>query len=460
MSDASTLRMLLRQTDGSAPSIQQAAAAMMKHYDKSPGVSVVEWRNALHQARLDQHLPLLYVANETLQTSKRNRGNKFLEAFSPILGQALAFVCQENPSVVEKVRRTVKIWGDRRVFSLRYVTELLKGLDRYRDGPPSSSSPALPLRSSPPSSGRFSPPTLPPNPSKPPTPPPQQPKAKPTNAPFDIDRAMAPDSEDDASSSSSPDKDDGDDDLFGGSSQKILNIDLDLDKAAEASQSGQLSVPRKRRRTSGSAKATNKRRPQVLSTSSLMDLWTRVSSLQQRFDTTQTLLASIPSEYLQDADEDDAMAQLDTLVGDELLNQYKTVVQQEKRVAEQRKELHEVAQKRKTLEQEAIRYLPWLEHALKQDKEDLAFCAKVQEQLREIQSIHGLAKAARQERLDQELKFQQEMEEKQRKKQEEEERQKFLEMAMSKETEAKPGMVWNNATKEYQYRNTDESWRD
>ena len=36
----------------------------MKHYDKSSGVAVTEWRNALHQARQDQHLPLLYVANE------------------------------------------------------------------------------------------------------------------------------------------------------------------------------------------------------------------------------------------------------------------------------------------------------------------------------------------------------------------------------------------------------------
>ena len=69
--------------DGSAPAIQATAGAMMKQYDKSPGVAVVEWRNALHQARGDQHLPLLYVANEVLQNSTRNRGNKFLEAFSP-----------------------------------------------------------------------------------------------------------------------------------------------------------------------------------------------------------------------------------------------------------------------------------------------------------------------------------------------------------------------------------------
>ena len=123
------LRELLRKIDGTAPLIQGCAGAMMKLYDRASGVAVVEWRNALQQARPDQLVPLLYVANEVLQTSKRNRGNNFLEAFSPILGQSLRFIAEQHsatPSVVEKVRRTVKIWGDRRVFSIRFVNELLQ----------------------------------------------------------------------------------------------------------------------------------------------------------------------------------------------------------------------------------------------------------------------------------------------------------------------------------------------
>ena len=88
--DQSTLRGLLRNIDESAPSIQKTAAAMVKLYAQAP-VAVTEWRNALqnaasHHHSRDQLLPLLYVANETIQTSKRNRGNKFLEAYSPILG--------------------------------------------------------------------------------------------------------------------------------------------------------------------------------------------------------------------------------------------------------------------------------------------------------------------------------------------------------------------------------------
>ena len=92
---------------------------MMKHYDRSASVAVNEWRNSLATCEPAQLLPLLYVANEVLQTSKRNRGNKFLEAWSPVLGKSLQHICARDPSVVEKVRRTVKIWADRRVLSIR-----------------------------------------------------------------------------------------------------------------------------------------------------------------------------------------------------------------------------------------------------------------------------------------------------------------------------------------------------
>jgi hypothetical protein len=43
---------------------------------------------------------------------------------------------------------------------------------------------------------------------------------------------------------------------------------------------------------------------------------------------------------------------------------------------------------------------------------------------------------------------------------EDEERKRLLEASLSKQEEAQPGMVWNRNTQEYQYLNTDESWRD
>ena len=439
MADAANLRVVLAQTDVSTEAIQQAARAMMKQYDRSTVVAVTEWRNVLHQARPDQHLPLLYVANETLQNSKRNRGNKFLEAFSPILGQALMFICQKNPSVVEKVRRTVKIWADRHVFSVRFVNELLKGLESFRNAEYIPAPVAV--------GGSFSPIHGPPEPTR--TPPVA---SRPT---IDIDKELSMDGGESVSDTSVSD----DDDLFGDSGDRLLNIDLDLDKAASAAkkEDSKSDVNRKRRRPSiiTGGTSTNKRKSSILSTNSLMELWNQVSTLQQRFDNTQTMLAGITPEYLNSSSD-----QIDTLVGDELLDAYKQNQTFQKRVVDQRVELHSIAKKRRSLEQEAVRYLPWLEAALKQDTDDIEFCDKVLLEMKKFEPIHTVTKAAREVRLADEARRQREMEEEEKKKKEVEDRKKFMEIAMAKQTEAEPGMVWNKAAGEYQYRSTDESWRD
>ncbi|CAJ1936495.1 unnamed protein product [Cylindrotheca closterium] len=449
----SDIRSLLRNLDGSAPAIQSAAGAMMKHYGKSSSVAVTEWRNALHQSRPDQHLPLLYVANEVLQNSKRNRGNKFLEAFSPILGQALIYVCQNNGTMVEKVRRTVKIWGDRRVFSIRYVNELLQGMEPYRNGGGSgSSAPAASPSSAPAETdvGRFSPPT--------------KSGSNSSSSPDKSSKGLSEptfDGDADNNSGGNDDDDDDDDDLFGDAGDRMLDIELDLDKAAAVSKgnlnNNNKSKKRGRDGLGGTSPAKLSRRRSVLSTSSLMDLWNKVATLQDTYDHCQGMLSSIDASYL---DESSAMEQIDTLVGDELLQQYKQTLAYEKRVTNQRKELHSIARERRALELEAIRYLPWLETALKQDQDDMAFCLKLEKQVAAVQNIHGLAKAARNVQLETETKRRKAQEELERKKAEEEERKKFMQAATAKVTEAEPGMVWNKATGEYQYLHTDESWRD
>jgi hypothetical protein len=452
MSDALSLRSLLSRTDGSAPAIQSAAGAMMKHYAKSAGVAVVEWRNALHQARQDQHLPLLYVANEVLQNSKRNRGNKFLEAFSPILGQSLIYICQNNTSAVEKVRRTVKIWADRRVFTVRYVNELLTGMDPYRNG---ESAPP-PVRRTSSGGSRASPSAQAAS---------NSPKHKKALASPIPDGAITSPKETPLENDDAESDDDGD--LFGDANDRILDIEIDLDKAAASasargtSESNQqyLTNARKRRRNNANSATSPKvqRRRSVLSTNSLMDLWNKVSTLQDKYDHCQSIISSIDSSYL---DESSVMEQIDTLVGDELLQQYKQTLAYEKRVVEQRRELHNIGQQRRTLELESIRYLPWLEGALKQDQDDAAFCKTLEKQVDAVKHVHGLAKAARTTRLEEEAKRQQEKEALATKKAEEIERKRFMKAATAKVTVAQPGMVWNKATGEYQYRDTDESWRD
>jgi hypothetical protein len=458
---------------------------MMKHYDKSPVVAVNEWRQVLHQGRQDQFLPLLYVANEVLQNSKRNRGNKFLEAFSPVLGQALIYISQNSPSSsVEKVRRTVKIWGDRHVFSIRYVNELVKGLDPYRNGNDggggsrvtTTTKAAVPTSPRSPGGGGFSPvsSTTTTTSNK------NILASPPAKSDDDLNGGGDENGANDSGSINDDDNDDDDDDyddddydLFGNASSSLLKIDVDLDRAAVTASADYTSNDnkKKRRRSDGnggvgdpksvgytsSIQKQSKRRS-ILSTNSLMELWNQVASQQMSYDLVQGSMKELNNpDYL---DEDTINQQIDMLVGDELLQEYKKVLQYEKKIAHARRELYYIAQRRRGLEMEAIRYLPWLETSLKQDQDDIEFCDKYRKQLELFAHVHQPAKIARDGRIQEEAVRQRKEEELRRKREEEEERKRFMESAMSKQTEAQPGMVWNKATGEYQYLNQDEDWRD
>jgi CID domain len=470
---ADSLRTLLTRVDATAPAIQGSASAMMKMYDRSPEVAVVEWRNALHNSNPSQWLPLLYVANEVLQNSKRNRGNKFLEAFSPVLGQSLIFVCQHcDAASVEKIRRTVKIWGDRRVFSVRYINELLKGLEPFRNNnhraAATATAPVVPVASQQASSSTSA------NAE-----PPSKASTTAVQSTSAHAQAAAPSSREDdpdpndydddddpmdilMSDGDDDDDDDGDDDIFGGSDSGgalKLNVELNFDSTPMQSVSA-LDKKRgkfKRRRSStasaGSQSSAIKkaRRRSILSTTSLVELWKGVADLEQSFDRSTSILSDIQLP---------APEALESLVGDELLEHHKTIIKHQHRVSQQRETLYRIATERRTLEQDAVRYIPWLEAALKQDLDDLEFCSKLEDSLTKLKHIHPAIREARDKRVAEDLRFQREQEAKERRRKEDDEAKKFREAALSKETEAKPGMVWNKVTQEYHYLNTDESWRD
>jgi len=504
---SSQLRDSLHQIDLSGPAVQGAAGAMMKHYDKSPGVAVVEWRNALHHAQSEQYLPLFYVANEVLQNSKRNRGNKFLEAFSPILGQSIIFVCDKSsPSIVESIRRTIKIWAERHVFSIRYINELIKKLQPYRNGGNNNNAKkTVNKRSSndddgisSPGGSRFSPVTQPETNST------KQKSSSSLVSPsqnkndtkrrenFDRDMSMNDngddlfgdnnssnhdDDDDDNNNNDGDGEDDDDDDvdLFGNASKKLLKIDVDLDRASTATKSTSGHSKKKRRRSSNElatdggiaviASKSRRRSLTLLSTNSLMELWNQVSSLQTSYERACGKINEINSVndntgHGGSGDDSTKNRGIDTLIGDELLEEYKKVLGYEHQIEYQRRELHSIAQKRRSLELEAVRYLPWLERALQHDQEDIDFCDKYRKQLDLYRHVYEPSKLARDHRLREERHRQEEEEKLRRKKEEEEEQKKFMRSAMAKQTEAQPGMVWNRATGEYQHLNHDESWRD
>lgn len=452
-----SLHSALSRIDMSAPAIQQAAGAMMKHYDRSAGTAVTEWRNSLQIARDDQLLPLLYVANEVLQTSKRNRGNNFLEAFSATLGQALSYMCQRlQPEQVEKIRRTAKIWGDRRVFSVRYVGELLKGLEPYRHGNDRQQTQVSLNKNSQDERdderlGSFSPTQS------------DEEPASPKNTPREDEEVSrseitASPTADDLMRESS-DEDNGDDDdsvgFFRSSGDAQLDVTIDASKVEEVTVSlGKMrSSPSTAKRRRSSTGGGGRKRKSLLSTQSLQDLWRQLSLLQQQYDQSQTLLKGMDPNHLgKDGIED--------LIGDQLLEAYQRNVNYTKLLRTERANLHRVANSKRNLEQEAIRYLPWCHTALQQDDEDLDLCNSIERDLLELKTIHKEASEARDKRKakQQEAARQQQIEK--QKQFEEEERKRLLEAALAKQEEAKPGMVWNKATQEYVYLNTEEDWRD
>ena len=470
MSDS--LRQVLKAVDGSAISIQKAASSMMKHYDKTPAVAVTAWRDVLGSAPSHLFLPLLYVCNEVLQISKRNRGAKFLEAFAGVLGPCLQHMCQRDPGVTEKVRRTVKIWGDRRVFSVRFVQDILKGLEPYRSNNNGSGGTNLPK---PPAShfvdsdkARFSPLAQPGGST------PEKKQAassstggkKTDNKPAstedgddDDDDIMQLLDKDDDEDDVGQDED-SDDDIFASGGESKLSIDIDLDKVGTATPAPRKGSTKRRRssmESTGSQSSASKRRRKrtVLSIPNLVDTLTRLSSLQQNFEYSQLGLQKIDAVLEKTAEED-----LGQLVGDELQISFRQTQDFLKQIQDQRKELHKNAQERHAIEQESIGYINWLEKALQLDEDDIKFCDKLEQEILNFQPIHSEIRKARDLRRAEERRKREEDVERERKRREAEETEKFRRAALQKKTEGGKGLVWNPATREYQELNTDESWRD
>lgn len=447
------LRQVLKAVDGSAPSIQKAASSMMKHYDTTAAVAITEWRNVLSTARPQEFLPLLYVCNEVLQISKRNRGSNFLEAFSAVLGQALQHICQTDPSLTEKVRRTVKIWGDRRVFSVRFVHEILSGLEPYRNGSDadgndsSQNLPTKPRDFVASDDARFSPPALP-------TEKQEKKTATANEDDSDDDIMQILDQDEDPA-----DDDDDDDDIFASGDNK-LEIDIDLDKVGNQPATPRKSVAKRRRssmESTGSASSVVKRRRRrpVQSIVNLVDTLTHLSTLQQNSEYSQLTLQKIDTAIQKQTPEE-----LEQLVGDELQLSFRQVQDFLKQIQDQRKELYGNAQERHTIEQESIGYIPWLEKALQHDDDDIQFCDKLEQEILSFSPVHVEIRKARDLRRAEEQRRQEEEAQRERNRKEQEEADRFRRAALQRQTEGGKGLVWNPTTREYQELNTEESWRD
>ena len=500
---AEELRERLRTVDESAPSIQGAANAMMKHYDRSTTtIAVNEWRNALFSTTITtQYIPLLYVANEVLQNSKRNRGNKFLESFSPILLQSLIYMVQQihqgmvpptAVQLVEKIRRVIKIWADRRVFSTRFVNEVLTGLEPYR-------TPQLQQQQQQHHGVVLAPPHQEPDATF--SPPVEQKDTSSINLDdsqqsnqttvshedilgileaherekFTHGSHPSPDQNNDTNQDYDDDDDD-DDDLFADNNDNndmmigddsenhpSLSIDVNVtDAVAKLAHAGNHPNKRRRRRSSGMSQGGKSERrgsssqtKSTLSNSHFLEIWNQLVENQQKYDMALIMIQQIQAHIASVSDDE-----LSNLVGDELQQAVQQNETDMKRLVQQKRMLHGLANERYILGLEATRYIPWLETSIQQDTDDIQFSIILEEKIRQFMPICQQLQTTRKVMQQEQQRLDDINAEKLRRQKEEEENEKFKRDVLAMQTEAKPGMVWNPTTREYQALNTDESWRD
>lgn len=461
-SNAGSLRQVLQKTDNTAAAIQASANAMMKFYSTSPQIAVSEWRNVLmasSTSTCNSSLSLLYVANEVLQTSKRNRGNKFLEAFSPILESSLRWMCSNfdsAPELVEKVRRTTKIWGDRRVFSVRFVGDLLNSLEEYRNHKTKKKE----LKSSFNNSHD------------------DKTNTSINNAPVKgaREKTSSPSSSVSSFKSNNDLAEDDEDSPFGTRGPSLLDVTIDrnaLQQPPTPSPSHKSTNARKkRRRTSGapspysdkvdddnnlshnhnstSSHQIDRNPPVNLTMSYMSKLLSNLESLEQE----TRKVEDFPSIQEDDLD-------LSNLYGEELIELSKKVNKSIKHVEQHDRALvHFVAQQRRLMEGQFQRFIPWMQHAIQHESKDaLELCEFVEENLLLLQTVHGDACKERERRRDQKAKMEAQQQAETRRKAEEEELKRSLQTVIKKDV--KSGMVWNTTTREYQYLpdHTEESWR-
>lgn len=437
--DPNSLRAVLNKTDPTPQTVQASSRAIMRFYDRSPTNAVNEWRNSIQTCSASQLLPLLYVANEVLQTSKRNRGNKFLEAFSPVLGTTTRFICERDRSVVEKVRRVIKIWGDRRVFSQRYVAELLTGLDALRNQVVPE-----PIVRSPRAANHKPKSILKAN------------KRMDAVAPA---RSQSPTpSIDSVGSDSSP---------FSNQGPSLLQVDVNIEREQVTSSINAKKTSRKRPRDQlekikstnpakkiASSTPTAKRK--VYSTSTLLDLVRKTEVLSSEYHSAKSMVEGCPSSHFSTDPNS-----ISDLVGDDLVKMHDDVRNTDKLLFQQRRKMHSIAKDRRELELDAVKFIPSLKDSLKQDDSELEFCDTLEAKINLLATIIGSARSAREKRRSEEEEKQKKQDAEQRQKEEEAERKKLLQTAIQGKGDS-PGMVYNPATREYQqiHDHTEDDWRN
>ncbi|KAL8730154.1 MAG: hypothetical protein Q9166_004237 [cf. Caloplaca sp. 2 TL-2023] len=124
----------LNETQESIVSVAQWIMFHRRHADRTCTI----WLERMRETTVNKRLTLIYLANEVVQQSKARRKDDFLVAFSPVIAEATATAYKgATNDVQEKIRRTVEVWSQRRIFDTP-IQEAVEGrimeLDKSRSG--------------------------------------------------------------------------------------------------------------------------------------------------------------------------------------------------------------------------------------------------------------------------------------------------------------------------------------
>ncbi|XP_010484325.1 PREDICTED: regulation of nuclear pre-mRNA domain-containing protein 1A isoform X2 [Camelina sativa] len=123
----------LAKLNSTQQSIQTLSQWCIVHRSEAELV-VTTWEKQFHSTEITQKVPLLYLANDILQNSKR-QGNEFVQEFWKVLPGALKdLVSLGDDHGKSVVSRLVTIWEERRVFGSR--SKSLKDVMLSEEAPP------------------------------------------------------------------------------------------------------------------------------------------------------------------------------------------------------------------------------------------------------------------------------------------------------------------------------------
>ncbi|KAL8834490.1 MAG: hypothetical protein Q9170_003725 [Blastenia crenularia] len=124
----------LNESQESIVQVSQWIMFHRRHADRTCAI----WLERMRETTVNKRLTLIYLANEVVQQSKARKKEDFLIAFSPLIAEATATAYKgATNDVQEKIRRTVEVWNQRRIFDKDIqaaVEARIIELDKSRSG--------------------------------------------------------------------------------------------------------------------------------------------------------------------------------------------------------------------------------------------------------------------------------------------------------------------------------------